>query len=89
MDENAIFHFQVLLQYCERLTRENLVMRTLLNNCAGFEWKTFDEGVSDPAQIAKAQKIFHDVYEAVNLDEESFYAQLRKLGQGGAIKRPN
>ena len=89
MDKNATFHFQVLLQHCERLTLENLVMRTLLNNCAGFEWAIFDDGVADPKQIAKAHKMFHEVYEAVNADEESFYAQLRKLGQGGAKQRPN
>ena len=64
-------------------------MRTLLNNCAGFEWAIFDEGVSNSAQIAKVHKIFHEAYEAVSTDEESFYAQLRKIGQGDAKQRPN
>ncbi|GAC1436668.1 MAG: hypothetical protein NVS9B5_35660 [Terriglobales bacterium] len=80
MNDAMIANFQFLLDFCQRMYLENRVMAKLLNNCAGFDWKYFDQGVADQGEIEKAEKFFAPVRSAA-FDSAGFDSQLRKLEQ--------
>lgn len=69
-----------LLNFCQRLYLENSVMKRLLNNCVGFEWSYFDEGVSDPVEIEKARKKFETLLELA-AKNEAIESQLQIVEQ--------